>query len=63
MKNNLTSHRDHINKKYGEKGSAKREEYQAGFEVFKLGIILQEMRSKNGLTQEQLANKCGTTKS
>ena len=61
--NNLSSHKAHKDKKYGKLGTAKREEYEAGFEAFKLGILLQEMRSEEGLTQEQLANKCGTTKS
>ncbi len=33
-----------------------------GYETFKLGGMLQEMRHKHNLTQEQLAQKCGTTK-
>lgn len=63
MKNNLISHKEHKDRKYGKKGSLKREEYEAGFEAFKLGMLIQDMRSKNGLTQEELANRCGTTKS
>jgi HTH-type transcriptional regulator / antitoxin HipB len=53
---------DHILKQYGERGTKKREAYEEGFEAFKLGIMLQEMRKDKGLTQEQLAQKCGTTK-
>jgi transcriptional regulator with XRE-family HTH domain len=36
--------------------------YEQEFEVFKLGVMLQELRKEKGLTQEQLAEKCGTTK-
>jgi len=53
---------DHILKQYGKRGTKKREAYEEGFEAFKLGIMLQEMRKDKGLTQEQLAQKCGTTK-
>ena len=53
---------DHILKQYGKRGTKKREAYEEGFEAFKLGIMLQEMRKEKGLTQEQLAQKCGTTK-
>ncbi len=40
-----------------------RDEYEVGFEAFKLGVMLQQLRTEKGLTQEQLAEKCGTTKS
>jgi len=53
---------DHILQQYGEKGTKKRDSFEEGFEAFKLGIMLQEMRKDKGLTQEQLAQKCGTTK-
>jgi len=63
QKNNLTSFADHLDKQYGKRGTAKREEYEQEFEAFKLGVLIQEMREKQNLTQEQLAEKCGTTKS
>ncbi len=59
---NLTSFADHLDKQYGKRGAAKREKYEEGFEAFKLGVMLQELRKEQGLTQEQLAEKCGTTK-
>lgn len=31
-------------------------------EAYKLGLMIQEMRREKGMTQEQLAEKCGTTK-
>lgn len=60
--NNLTSFADHLDSQYGKKGTAKREKYEEGYEAFKLGVMLQELRKEQGLTQEQLAEKCGTTK-
>ncbi|MEO9474081.1 MAG: helix-turn-helix transcriptional regulator [Cyclobacteriaceae bacterium] len=53
---------DHLNSEYGERGSESREAFEEGFEAFRLGVMLQEMRKKQGMTQEQLAQKCGTTK-
>lgn len=50
-------------KHYGKRGSTKREQLEAGFESFKLGALIQEARLEKGLTQEELAIKCGTTKS
>lgn len=63
QKNSLTSFTDHLDKQYGKRGTAKREAYEQEFEAFKLGVLIQEMREKQNLTQEQLAEKCGTTKS
>ena len=59
----LTSFSDHLDKQYGKSGTSKREKYEEGFEAFKLGVLIQEMREKKHLTQEQLADRCGTTKS
>jgi DNA-binding XRE family transcriptional regulator len=60
---NLTSFSDHLDQQYGKRGTEKREAYEQEFEAFKLGVIIQEMRESQNLTQEQLALKCGTTKS
>lgn len=58
----LTSFSDHLNSQYGGRGTLGREKYEQEFEAFKLGVMLQELRKEKGLTQEQLAEKCGTTK-
>ncbi|MDJ0366004.1 helix-turn-helix transcriptional regulator [Hymenobacter sp. H14-R3] len=47
---------------YGQPGTPKRDKLEAGFEAFKLGALLHEARLKKGLTQEQLAERCGTSK-
>lgn len=59
---NLTSFVEHLDSQYGKRGSSSREKYEQEFEAFKLGVMLQELRKERGLTQEELAKKCGTTK-
>ena len=58
----LKSFSDHLDEQYGLRGTKTREEYEQGFEAFKLGVMLQELRKVKGLTQQQLADRCGTTK-
>ena len=60
---NLKSFEEHIEEQYGKKGTKSRDQFEEGYEAFKLGVMLQELRKKEGMTQEQLAQKCGTTKS
>ncbi len=60
---NITTLDQILDKKYGVKGQPKREEWEQQFESFRLGVLLEEARNKMGLTQEQLAEKCGTNKS
>ena len=50
-------------KHYGKIGTKKRDELEAGYENFKLGLLLHEARTEKGLTQEELAKKVGMTKS
>ncbi|MGL5889853.1 MAG: helix-turn-helix domain-containing protein [Bacteroidia bacterium] len=52
-----------VTRNYGKRGTAKRDAFEVGYEQFKIGALLQEARLKRGLTQEELALKCGTTKS
>jgi HTH-type transcriptional regulator / antitoxin HipB len=61
-KNNLKSLDQFVDEQYGKKGTPKRNKLEAGFEEFKLGIILQQARLEKGMTQEQLAERCGTNK-
>lgn len=51
------------NKRYGVPGTKKRDELAAGYKNLKIGALIHEARMKKGLTQEQLAEKVGTTKS
>jgi DNA-binding XRE family transcriptional regulator len=50
-------------KNYGKRGTKKRDELEAGYENFKIGVLLHQARLEKGLTQEELAEKAGTTKS
>lgn len=61
-KNNLKTLDQFIDEQYGKKGAIKRDKFEEGFESFKLGFLLQQARLKKGLTQEELAEKCGTNK-
>ncbi len=61
-KNQLIDLESFIEEEYGNRGVKRREQFEEGYEAFKLGILLQEMRQQQNMTQEQLAEKCGTTK-
>jgi DNA-binding XRE family transcriptional regulator len=50
-------------KHYGERGTKNREQLEDGYKAFKIGVMLKEARKKSGLTQQELAEKVGTTKS
>jgi HTH-type transcriptional regulator/antitoxin HipB len=51
-----------VDEQYGKKGTSKRDKMEKGYEAFKLGFLIQQARLEKGLTQEQLAAKCGTNK-
>lgn len=50
-------------KHYGVRGAESRDELESGYNNFKLGTLLHEARLEKGLTQAELAEKVGTTKS
>lgn len=52
-----------IDEQYGKKGTPKRDEFDNGYQAFKIGALIHEARLEKGMTQSQLAEKCGTTKS
>ena len=60
---NIKSLSEFKDEHYGKKGTEKRDELDAGYDQFKLGVLIHEARLEKGMTQEQLAIKCGTTKS
>jgi DNA-binding XRE family transcriptional regulator len=60
---NITTFDEIIDNKYGKRGVPKREKWEQEFESFRLGVLLEEARIKLGMTQEELAIKCGTNKS
>ena len=60
---NITNFEDLLIDKYGKKGTAERDKFDAGSLAFRLGVMLKEARNEANLTQEQLAERTGTKKS
>ena len=60
---NLMTLEEFKEKNYGKRGTIARDELEAGYEAFKIGALIQHARFTRGMTQAQLAEKVGTTKS
>ena len=58
----ITTFDEFKDKEFGPPGTPEREVYDREAEDFILGVMLKEARLSKGMTQEQLAKKCGTTK-
>ncbi|MFK7971280.1 MAG: helix-turn-helix domain-containing protein [Bacteroidia bacterium] len=63
MKKNITSLDQFKEKHYGKPGTIARDELERGYQDFKVGALIQEARKKKGMTQSELAERVGTTKS
>lgn len=61
-KNNLTPFAELKDELFGKPGTSTRDEYERGFQEFKMGVMIQEARKKKGMTQQELADKVGTNK-
>jgi ribosome-binding protein aMBF1 (putative translation factor) len=59
----LTTFDELLENKYGKRGTEEREKWEQEFEAFRLGVLIEEARLKLGMTQEELAARCGTNKS
>jgi len=60
--NNLKSLDQFVDEQYGKKGTINRDQFEKGYEAFRIGYLLQQARLEKGMTQEELALKCGTNK-
>jgi HTH-type transcriptional regulator/antitoxin HipB len=60
---NITTFDELLEKKYGKKGSEKRDKFDSDSLAFRLGIMLKEARKAAKITQEELAERTGTKKS
>ena len=62
-KNEIISWDSHLDKKYGERGTSSRTDFEVKAHAFVVGEVLKEERAKAHMTQAQLAEKTGTKKS
>jgi DNA-binding XRE family transcriptional regulator len=60
---NLMTLEDFKEVNFGKRGTKERDELEAGYDAFKIGALIHDTRIEMGMTQEQLAEKVGTTKS
>ncbi|MBT5759206.1 MAG: helix-turn-helix transcriptional regulator [Candidatus Marinimicrobia bacterium] len=60
---NITTFDELLDNKYGIRGEKDREKWEQEFEAFRLGVLLEKARKKLGITQQELADRCGTNKS
>ena len=60
---NVIDFEDILIEKYGEKGTATRDKYDADSLAFRLGVMLKEARKNAMITQDELAKRTGTKKS
>src|ERR1035437_6985768 len=61
-KSNTKTLSQFVDEQYGKRGTPKREKLEKGYEEFKLGKLIHDARIEKGMTQEELADKCGTNK-
>jgi HTH-type transcriptional regulator/antitoxin HipB len=61
-KSNLKNLDQFVDEQYGKRGVSKREKLENGYQEFKLGALIHDARLEKGLTQEELAERCGTNK-
>ena len=59
---NLISFDEVIEERYGPVGSPARDKFERDAEAFIIGALVKEARLSKGMTQQELAEKCGTTK-
>ncbi len=59
---NIKSFDTHLDENYGKIGTKSREKFEEEFETFRIGALIQEARKRKHLTQQELAEKVGTTK-
>ena len=56
--NTMVSFTDHLDTYYGKRGEKKREDFEQGFETFKLGIMIRDLRKSRGLICGKTSSPC-----
>ena len=59
----ITTFEEHLEDRYGAKGSPRRTEFELKAKAFAIGEMVRDERRQANLTQEQLADKIGAKKS
>jgi ribosome-binding protein aMBF1 (putative translation factor) len=59
----ITTFDEHLDKRYGQSGTATRTEFEIKAKAFAIGEVIKEERRLASMTQAQLAEKTGTKKS
>lgn len=59
---NITTFESHLDKNYGKRGEPHRKQFEQEYEAFKLGVLIGEARRSLSMTQQELAERAGTTK-
>ncbi len=62
-KKNITTFNEHLSKRYGNRGTKKRTEFEIKAKAFLIGEVIKAERRIAKMTQEQLAEKIGAKKS
>ena len=62
-KKDITTFDEHLDERYGPKGTRTRAEFEIRAKAFAIGEIIREQRKEAHMTQEELAIKTGTKKS
>ena len=62
MRNKLYSFDEHLDEKYGKKGTSKRDSFEKRANEFILNEMLKQTRIEAGITQEQLAKQIHSNK-
>ena len=60
--NKLVPLEEFIDQHVGSLGTEKRSSFEQGYDAFKLGELIKNLRKDKGLTQDELAEKVGTNK-
>lgn len=60
--NNVKSLDTFIDEQFGASGTSTRVRFESNYANFKIGYLIQHARMELGLTQEELATRCGTNK-
>ncbi len=63
MEKNIITLEEFKERNYGKLGTSKRDALEKDYQSFKIGALIHEARLEKGMTQTQLAEKVGTTKS